>query len=123
MRKALPFIVTFTLMLGWMNPSVKIMGAEEMPTLIAAKVSQPPKIDGQSDDPAWRKAEPLTVTVAEVAGKDKGKSSTVMMKAVYTDTHICILTRWNWPRRRCRSRCTRGDNQVTDSRDLLWIKA
>ncbi|MBI4344663.1 MAG: ethylbenzene dehydrogenase [Euryarchaeota archaeon] len=59
----------------------------------AIKVAAPPAIDGKVDD-LWSKAEAATFTTS--GGANSG-TSTVTMKAVYTDTDIYFLVEWTDP--------------------------
>lgn len=68
--------------------------AAEPLRLLAVKVAQPPKLDGQADDPAWRAAKPVEVVAEGVMPKTRGTSSTVTLRAAYTDTQIHLLVQW-----------------------------
>ena len=70
------------------------LSAETKSVLRVSKVTQMPAIDGISDDSAWGQTPSLTVSIYEVVGKDKGKENFVTMKAVYNQTHVCILAEW-----------------------------
>jgi hypothetical protein len=63
--------------------------------LAAAKVSQPPSLDGRADDPAWKGATPVVVTAKGVMPRTLGTSTRVELRAAYTDTHIYILATWD----------------------------
>lgn len=59
----------------------------------AYKVAAPPAIDGKVDD-IWSKAEATTFTTS--GGANSG-TSTVTLKAVYTDTDVYFLVEWTDP--------------------------
>lgn len=63
-------------------------GFDEGPILRAARVEQPPTIDGVADDPAWAHAEPLTVPLAH------GIVAEAILKAVYTQNEVFLLVTW-----------------------------
>lgn len=64
------------------------------PTLKAVRTSQPPKFDGNSDDPAWKQAPELKLDAVGRGGQAKGQRITVVLKAVYDADHVYFLLRW-----------------------------
>jgi hypothetical protein len=70
------------------------LNAAEIEKLVAAKISQPPTLDGKADDAAWQSAKPVEVVAKGVMPKTRGTSSTVTLRAAYTDTHIHLLVQW-----------------------------
>jgi hypothetical protein len=63
-------------------------GVDEPPVLSAPLVQQIPVIDGLADDPAWAKAESITLPL------DYGSVQEATLKAVYTDQEIFLLVSW-----------------------------
>lgn len=70
------------------------VNAAERPTLVAAKISQPPALDGKAGDSAWQSAKAVEVVAKGVTPKTRGTSSTVTLRAAHTDTHIYLLVQW-----------------------------
>lgn len=68
--------------------------AAEVPKLVAAKITQAPTLDGNADDAAWQPAKPVEVVAKGVMPKTRGTSSTVTLRAAYTDTHLYLLVQW-----------------------------
>lgn len=68
-------------------------GFDEALILRAARVAEPPTVDGVIDDPAWADAEPLTVPLAH------GAVGEATLKAVYTEDEIFLLVTWSDPTR------------------------
>lgn len=66
-------------------------GVKEPPVLRAPMVQQEPVIDGLADDPAWTRAENLTLSL------DYGPVEEATLKAVYTDKEIFLLVSWSDP--------------------------
>lgn len=66
-------------------------GFDEALILRAARAEQPPTIDGVADDPAWARAEALTVPLAY------GAAAEATLKAVYTENEIFLLVTWSDP--------------------------
>jgi hypothetical protein len=64
--------------------------AQAPATLVAAKVTTPPRLDGTGVDPAWAAATPLEVPVM---GPPLG-FATLTLKALYTDRDIYLLAKW-----------------------------
>lgn len=89
----LPTIFILTMLAICSLSSKKLLAAKN-DVLSVSKVTQIPTIDGISDDSVWSQAPALIVSVYEVVGKDKGRENFVTMKAIYNQTHICILAEW-----------------------------
>lgn len=70
------------------------LNAAEIPKLVAAKITQPPALDGKAGDSAWQSAKPVEVVAKGVMPKTRGTSSTVTLRAAHTDTHIYLLVQW-----------------------------
>ena len=85
------YTLTVLTILSFLNH--RILAAPPL-VLSVFKAEQMPEIDGMSEDSVWRNTPPLVVPVYEVVGKDKGKESFVTMKAIYNQTHVCILAEW-----------------------------
>lgn len=64
------------------------------PRLLAAKISEAPKLDGRDSDVAWTSAKPVEVTAKGVMPDTRGTSSRVTLRAAYSDTHIYLLAQW-----------------------------
>ena len=89
----LPTIFILTMLAICSLSSKKLLAAKN-DVLSVSKVTQIPTIDGISDDSVWSQTPALIVSVYEVVGKDKGRENFVTMKAIYNQTHICILAEW-----------------------------
>lgn len=63
-------------------------GVDEPPVLHAPLIRQEPVIDGLADDPAWARAESITLPL------DYGPVQEATLKAVYTDQEIFLLVSW-----------------------------
>lgn len=68
-------------------------GFDEALILRAARVEEPPTIDGVAGDQAWAHAEPLTVRLAY------GTVAEATLKAVYTGNEVFLLVTWPDPTR------------------------
>lgn len=68
--------------------------AADVGKLVAVRVSTPPAFDGKATDAAWQSAKPLEVVAKGVMPKTRGTSSTVTLRAAYTDTHLYLLVQW-----------------------------
>ena len=68
--------------------------ASAQPTLKAVRTSQPPKLDGNPDDPTWKRAPELKLDAVGRGGQAEGQSITVVLKAVYDADHVYFLLRW-----------------------------
>ncbi len=88
-----PAILTLMMLTLGISSRKKLI-AEKTGVMNVFKVTLMPTIDGISDDSVWSQTPPLTVSVYEVVGKDEGRENLVTMKAVYNQTHICILAEW-----------------------------
>ncbi|MBA3514191.1 MAG: hypothetical protein H0T77_07455 [Pyrinomonadaceae bacterium] len=53
-----------------------------------------PTVDGKGDDSVWRSAAPLQVVAKRVLPPDIGRSTSVSIRSVHTDTHIYFLVSW-----------------------------
>lgn len=62
--------------------------------LQAAKTDAPPKLDGSSDDAAWKTATELKLDAEGRGGDAKGKKATVTLKAAYDKENVYFLLRW-----------------------------
>ncbi len=62
--------------------------------LKAAKVAQPPKLDGSGDDAPWKIATELKLEADGRRGDAKGKSVTVTLKAAHDKENVYFLLRW-----------------------------
>jgi len=62
--------------------------------LKAAKVMQPPKLDGSVDDAAWKVATELQLGAEGRGGEAKGKKVAVTLKAAYDKENVYFLLRW-----------------------------
>jgi len=51
-------------------------------------------VDGKGDDSVWRSAAPLQVVAKRVLPPDIGRSTSVSIRSVHTDTHIYFLVSW-----------------------------
>ncbi len=76
--------------LGGAVAPAKDAAAQAGPTLVAAKVTAPPRLDGTGADPAWASGTALEVPVM---GPPLG-FATVTLRAVYTDREIYLLAKW-----------------------------
>lgn len=65
------------------------------PQLVAVKVAEPPKMNGEGSEKAWQKAKPLSVNAKGVMPKTVGTSTQVTLRAVYTDTNIYVVATWD----------------------------
>jgi Ethylbenzene dehydrogenase len=63
-------------------------GVVEPPVLRAPLIQQVPVIDGLADDPAWDRAESITLPL------DYGPVGEATLKAVYTDKEVFLLVSW-----------------------------
>jgi hypothetical protein len=68
--------------------------AAENAKLAAVKITRPPALDGKVDDAVWQSAKPVEVIAKGVMPKTRGTSSTVTLRAAYTDTHVYLLVQW-----------------------------
>jgi hypothetical protein len=85
---------TLCLVVATVLTSQAALNAAEIPKLVAAKISQPPALDGKAGDSAWQTAKPVEVVAKGVMPKTRGTSSTVTLRAAHTDTHIYLLVQW-----------------------------
>ncbi len=69
------------------------------PVLGAPAVPVAPVLDGRLDDPAWERAEPVTVALAGDGGE-----KTLEVRAVHTDREVFLAARWADPTRDVRHR-------------------
>ena len=65
--------------------------------LVAAKVSTPPKLDGNPNDAAWALAVPLTVKLSDGANFGGKGETTATLKAVYTTDTVYFLVQYGDP--------------------------
>jgi hypothetical protein len=70
------------------------LNAAEIEKLVAAKITQPPTLDGKAVDAVWQSAKPVEVVAKGVMPKTRGTSSTVTLRAAHTDTHLYLLVQW-----------------------------
>lgn len=77
-----------------LGPAV-VAAAEPILNLVSARVAKAPVLDGSLDDEAWRAAAPLTVTVKRVMPPDVGRSASVTLRCVHTDTGIFLAATWD----------------------------
>ncbi|MEE9313242.1 MAG: ethylbenzene dehydrogenase-related protein [Rhizobiaceae bacterium] len=68
-------------------------------TVVVAKVSTPPTVDGKLDDTIWDKVAAITVETHQGANLGDSGSSSVFLKAVRTDKKIYFAFRWQDPTR------------------------
>ena len=78
-------------MFGWATADA---GEEGRVRVESVAVTEAPEIDGRDSDVAWSLARGSRVTVREVAGDQKGRSSQVILKSVRTTSHIYFLVSW-----------------------------
>lgn len=64
------------------------------PKLQAVKTDAPPKLDGSSDDAAWKNATELKLEAEGRGGDANGKKVAVTLKAAYDKDNVYILLRW-----------------------------
>jgi hypothetical protein len=83
--------------------ALSMMGAAAFPaqasaqdTVTAIKVEQAPNLAAGAADPAWAKAQPLTVSLAGGANFKDGKT-TATIKAVYTGDMLYMLVQYDDP--------------------------
>lgn len=69
--------------------------AEPIPNLVSARVERGPELDGALDDAAWQSARPLTVTATRVLPPDVGRSASVTLRSVHTDSEIFFAATWD----------------------------
>jgi len=69
-------------------------GAASSQTLTATRTASPPKLDGATDDAAWKDAPELRLEAEGRAGSAKGKKVAVTLKAAYHDQYVYFLLRW-----------------------------
>ncbi len=69
------------------------------PVLAAAAVPAAPVLDGQLDDPAWKRAEPVSVSM-----EGGGDANPLQVWAVHTDREVFLAVRWADPTRDVRHR-------------------
>ena len=92
-RKTLVSLLTLSLVSGcainksefWQSPAL---------TLKAKHVLTLPVIDGAENDEAWKTATPINFNAVGVWNTSFGKSAQVTIKAIYTDSHVAFLVRW-----------------------------
>jgi hypothetical protein len=66
----------------------------EVARLVAANITQAPRLDGRADEAFWEAAKPVDVVAKGVMPKTRGTSSLVTLRAAHTDTHIYLLVQW-----------------------------
>lgn len=59
--------------------------------LVSVRVAQPPALNGEADDAAWRSAQPLRLTLKGVLPPSLGKSTPVTLRSVHTDSQVFFL--------------------------------
>ena len=65
-------------------------------TLVAAKVAKAPKLSALASDPAWAKAKPIKIALANGANFKDG-STTATLKAVYSGDTVYLLMQYDDP--------------------------
>ena len=68
--------------------------ASAQPKLQAVKTDVPPKLDGSSDDAAWKTATELKLEAKGRGGEAKGKKAATTLKAAYDKDSVYFLLRW-----------------------------
>jgi hypothetical protein len=82
--------------LSLMGAAVFAAQASAQDTVTAIKVDQAPNLAAGAADPAWAKAQPLTVSLAGGANFKDGKT-TATIKAVYTGDMLYMLVQYDDP--------------------------
>ncbi len=82
--------------LSLMGAAVFAAQASAQDTVTAVKVDQAPNLAAGAADPAWAKAQPLTVSLAGGANFKDGKT-TATIKAVYTGDMLYMLVQYDDP--------------------------
>jgi len=90
-RKRIMPIFFLSLTLLWLTVSMDQTVSAEVQTIVAAKASKAP---ASLDDPLWQKSKPVNIPFA---GKEKfaGKKASVITSAIYTESEIYFLFKWN----------------------------
>ena len=82
--------------LSLMGAAVFAAQASAQDTVTAIKVAQAPNLAAGAADPAWAKAQPLTVPLAGGTNFKDGKT-TATIKAVYTGDMLYMLVQYDDP--------------------------
>ena len=90
-RKLIMPIFFLSLTVLWLTVSMNQAISAEVQTIVAAKASKAP---ASLDDPLWQKSKPVNIPFA---GKEKfaGKKASVTTSAIYTESEIYFLFKWN----------------------------
>ena len=71
-------------------------------TLVIAKATEAPKLDGVLDDAVWGKARPVVIATQQGANLGGGGESTVTVKAVHDGSKVYFAFQWEDPTRSLR---------------------
>ncbi len=72
--------------------AASVVRAEEV--LQAVRASEPPKLNGQPDDAAWKDAPELRLEAKGRGGANKGRKTAVTLRAAVDDECVYFLLRW-----------------------------
>jgi hypothetical protein len=68
--------------------------AAEPPHLVAIRVSESPTLDGSGNDSIWQQAVPIMTTAHGVMPDTLGTSTSVTLRAAYTESDLYLLATW-----------------------------
>ncbi|HMI85150.1 MAG TPA: DUF5916 domain-containing protein [Polyangiaceae bacterium] len=77
-------------MIGALSLAAAVLGVPPTPHLNAARVDNPPILDGKLDDPAWAKAEPSSAFLQKFPSEGQDPTERTTLRIVYDDANVYV---------------------------------